>query len=241
MAMKRELLATVAALALIASTNAVSAQSGTEQREMRGPGAAQQQLNNKEQDQGIKSGQMDQKGLGTSGETPKSKKPQQGMDNKKEQGGSQTTQNPNAQKNQGTAQGEQGTQPGVKDKRSTQSPNAQPSPSTAQKEQGTQPGMKEQRSTQTPSQGSAKSVQLSQDQRSKIRTTIINQKPERVTNVNFSVTVGTRVPRTVRFYPLPPEIIVFVPEYRGYEYILVGDEILIIDPRTLEIVAILPA
>jgi hypothetical protein len=40
---------------------------------------------------------------------------------------------------------------------------------------------------------------------------------------------------------LPEEIVRIVPEYRGYEYFLVGDEIVIVDPRTLEIVAIIPA
>jgi hypothetical protein len=33
----------------------------------------------------------------------------------------------------------------------------------------------------------------------------------------------------------------YAPQYRGYEYILVGDEILIVDPRTLRIVAVIAA
>jgi hypothetical protein len=37
------------------------------------------------------------------------------------------------------------------------------------------------------------------------------------------------------------EVIVVYPEWRGYDYILVGNEILVIDPRTHEIVAILEA
>jgi hypothetical protein len=90
-------------------------------------------------------------------------------------------------------------------------------------------------------QGSAKSVELSSEQRGKIHASIFNQKVERVTNANFAVRVGARVPRTVHFYPLPVEIVEIVPEYRGYDYVLVGDEILIIDPGTLEIVAVLPA
>jgi hypothetical protein len=111
-----------------------------------------------------------------------------------------------------------------------------------QKERATQQGtQKEPNKTAQGSQGSAKSVQLSAEQRGKIRTTLINTKVERVTNVNFSIKVGARVPRTVRFYPLPIEIVEIVPEYRGYEYVLVGDEILIIDPDTFEIVAVLPA
>jgi hypothetical protein len=31
------------------------------------------------------------------------------------------------------------------------------------------------------------------------------------------------------------------PEYRDYDYILVGDEILIVDPGSLQIIAVIPA
>jgi Protein of unknown function (DUF1236) len=60
-------------------------------------------------------------------------------------------------------------------------------------------------------------------------------------HLNVSVRVGTRVPESVHFYPLPVEVYAFYPEWRGYYYILVGDEILVINPRTHEIVAILDA
>jgi Protein of unknown function (DUF1236) len=33
----------------------------------------------------------------------------------------------------------------------------------------------------------------------------------------------------------------YAPQYRDYEYILVGDQILVVDPRTLRIVAMIPA
>jgi uncharacterized protein DUF1236 len=98
-----------------------------------------------------------------------------------------------------------------------------------------------QQGAQQGTSGSAKSVQLSSEQRTKIQATIKSQKVERVTNVNFTIRVGARVPHTVRYYPLPIEIVEIVPEYRGFYFVLVGDEILIIDPNTFEIVAILPA
>jgi hypothetical protein len=112
-----------------------------------------------------------------------------------------------------------------------------------QKERTTQQGTQQKQNTAGQgSQGSAKSVQLSSEQRTKIHATLAaNQRAERVTNANFTIRVGARVPRTVRFYPLPVEIVEIVPEYQGYDYVLVGDEILIIDPETLEIVAVLPA
>jgi hypothetical protein len=55
------------------------------------------------------------------------------------------------------------------------------------------------------------------------------------------VRVGTRVPDSVHFYPLPDEVYVIYPEWRGYDYIMVGDEIVVIDPRSHEIVAVLEA
>ena len=60
-------------------------------------------------------------------------------------------------------------------------------------------------------------------------------------SATFSVSVGAKVPRDVHVAVLPPEVVTIVPEYRGFEYVMVGDQLLIIDPDTLEIVAILPA
>ena len=96
----------------------------------------------------------------------------------------------------------------------------------------------------TTGQGAASgSVKLSTEQRSKITTVIKQQKVARVepSKLNISISVGAKVPATVRFYPLPVEVIAIYPEWRGYDYILVGDEILVINPRTHEIVAILEA
>ena len=86
------------------------------------------------------------------------------------------------------------------------------------------------------------SVQLSEDQRSQIKTIVGREHGPRLSkNVNFSISVGTRIPRNVHFVVLPEEIVRIVPQYRGFDYFLVEDEIVIVDPRTLEIVAIIPA
>ena len=47
-------------------------------------------------------------------------------------------------------------------------------------------------------------------------------------NVNVSISVGTRLPRTVEIRPLPAAIIEIVPQYRGYYYVIVRDEIVIV-------------
>jgi hypothetical protein len=85
-------------------------------------------------------------------------------------------------------------------------------------------------------------VQLSQDQRAKIKDVVVGgRNVARVDSVNFNIRVGVAVPRTVHIAVLPAEVVTIVPEYRGFEYVVVGDQLLIIDPNTLEIVAILPA
>jgi len=86
------------------------------------------------------------------------------------------------------------------------------------------------------------SVQLSEEQRTKIKDVIVRDRNvARVNSASFSVSVGARVPRDVHVTVLPPEVVRIVPEYRGFDYVLVGDQLLIIDPDTMEIVAILPA
>ncbi len=83
-------------------------------------------------------------------------------------------------------------------------------------------------------------AKLAPEQRTKITTVIREQHVQPVTNVNFEIRTGVRVPREgVKFYPLPQEVVTIYPQWRGYEFILVKDKILVVDPRTFEIVDIL--
>jgi uncharacterized protein DUF1236 len=92
----------------------------------------------------------------------------------------------------------------------------------------------------TTGQGAGASAKLSTEQRSKIGSILREHKVEPA-HLNVSVNIGTRIPDSVHFYPLPEDVYAIYPEWRGYDYILVGDEILVVDPRTHEIVAILEA
>jgi hypothetical protein len=94
--------------------------------------------------------------------------------------------------------------------------------------------------SQTTGQAGA-GAKLSTEQRTKITTVIKSQHVQPLNNVNFSISVGTRVPRGTSFHPLPAEVVTVYPEWRGYEFVLVGDQIVVIDPRTLEIVAVIEA
>ncbi|MDE2329828.1 MAG: DUF1236 domain-containing protein [Bradyrhizobium sp.] len=94
------------------------------------------------------------------------------------------------------------------------------------------------RDSQTVGQAGA-GAKLSTEQRTRIMSVIREQRVAPVTHVNFAIAVGTRVPRDVTFHRLPTEVVSIYPEWRGYEYILVGEQIVVIDPRSLEIVAVL--
>jgi Protein of unknown function (DUF1236) len=58
-------------------------------------------------------------------------------------------------------------------------------------------------------------------------------------NVNVNVNVGAALPGDVRLLPLPANVVDLVPEYRGYEYVVVNDEIVIVQPSTRNVVEII--
>jgi Protein of unknown function (DUF1236) len=88
----------------------------------------------------------------------------------------------------------------------------------------------------------AESVKLSQTQRTKIDAVIGHNSSARITtNVNFSISVGTAVPRSVHVEVIPEDVVAVVPEYEGFDYVIVGDQILIIDPNDMTIVAVISA
>jgi hypothetical protein len=98
----------------------------------------------------------------------------------------------------------------------------------------------EQHANQAPASRSG-SGQLSQDQRTKIHAVVGKGNAAHIgANVNFSISVGAAIPRSVHVEVLPEDVVEIVPQYEGFDYIVVGDDILIVDPNTLAIVAIIP-
>jgi hypothetical protein len=93
----------------------------------------------------------------------------------------------------------------------------------------------------TTGQAAAGARQLDAEQRTTIRTVIKEQNVKPVSNVNFSISVGTKVPRTVTFHPVPRQLVTIYPDWQGYQYFLVDDQIIVVNPRTLQIVAVLEA
>ena len=101
-------------------------------------------------------------------------------------------------------------------------------------------GERSQTTTTTGQAGAA--AKLSTEQRTQITTVIRNEHVAPVNTVDFDISIGTRVPRErVSLRPLPSGVVTIYPEWRGYQFILVRNEILVVDPATFEIVAVLPA
>ncbi len=88
--------------------------------------------------------------------------------------------------------------------------------------------------------GSADRVQLSEQKRSSVRERMTKSaRSNRVTEVNFDIRVGANVPRSATLHVLPADVVEIVPEYRGYRYVYVRDEIVIIHPTNYVVVAVI--
>ena len=222
---KAKLLSTVAA-ALLFGVGAASAQGMGKDTPERAP-AAQQSAPAEKVAPSMKNG--DHKAPQTTGQaTPDDK-----SGKAKETTGQAPKSEPKSDMGQrgpsGTPQESNPANSGVNKSNSDNSPAASPSTKSSSEE-----------NRATTGQGAAGSAKLTTEQRSKISSVVREQKVERV-NLNVSVTVGTRIPSSVHVHPLPQQVFVIYPEWRGYDYILVGEQIVIINPRTHEIVAIIEA
>jgi Protein of unknown function (DUF1236) len=78
---------------------------------------------------------------------------------------------------------------------------------------------------------------MTTEQRTRVRETVINKGPK-VTNVNFSVSVGTVVPRTVSLVVVPAVFVEIYPQYRGRKYFVYNEQIIIVDDD-LKIIAVI--
>jgi hypothetical protein len=234
--MTNRFLVSVAAVALIAGTSAANAQGGMNRES--GGGAATQQS--------APSGESSAGGATTPKSTEPSGRP--GM----------TSTQSEQQKLPGAVKGQRAEEPGQTSKsRSTENePKGAAKDMKAEGRDGRDKNMKaegregrdsnsnaqrtDERSQTTTGQAAA-SAKLSTEQRTQITTVIRNERVAPANNVDFQISIGTRVPRErISLRPLPAEVITIYPRWRGYEFFLVRDQIVVVDPRTGEIVDVLP-
>ena len=88
--------------------------------------------------------------------------------------------------------------------------------------------------------GSSSVIALDTQQQTSIGQALAQRGVKPLTDVSFSIAVGTKVPAAVQLRALPADFAIVVPQYRGYSYVVVEEQIVIVDPGTHEIVAIVP-
>ena len=120
------------------------------------------------------------------------------------------------------------------------STNTAAQPSNNQTNTAAQPSNNQTDTAQSRSSNVNISANLDDRQRTRVTESITKLNARPVENVNFSLSVGTVVPRDVRFQPLPADVVEVVPQYRGYNFFVVRDDIVIVDPSSYQIVDVLP-
>jgi hypothetical protein len=247
--MKTKLLTSIAAAALIAGSGAVFAQGSGQEKS---PGMSQGGSGGMSQGGASQSAPAEKMSPGTTGQGSQSApKAGQSSDDMKSKSGS-TAKDDDKSKSRTTGQG-------AKDKAGSTAKDDDKSKSKAgaasknddktragtsaqgekDKAGSTAQGEKSKAGSTTGQGAAGASASLTTEQKTKISTTIKQTNVRPVENVNFNISVGTVVPRNVELHTLPTTVVEVYPAWRGYRYILVQEEIVIIDPATYRIVAVI--
>lgn len=238
--MRKTLLVSVSTIALIAATGLVGAQE-------KGMGGGAQAPSGPSQMSPQSGGGAEPKGggelrgggaeKGTTGQSSEPRaEPKGGADMKGGEPKGQASE-PKAEPKAGTT----GQAPKADSKGDREAPKAAPAPRAQESGKDAPTQAPADSKSGTTGQGAAggAGAQLSTEQRTQISNTVrqVNVRPE--TNVNFSISVGTVVPRSITLHVLPPRVVEIYPAWRGYRFILVGNDIIVIDPATYRIVAVI--
>jgi cytoskeletal protein RodZ len=87
---------------------------------------------------------------------------------------------------------------------------------------------------------SATPLKLTDAQREQVRAYFAGKSADRLQSVDFSIAVGAAVPQQVELQKLPPQISSVIGGYQGDDYLIVGDQLVIVDPSARRVVAIVP-
>lgn len=82
-------------------------------------------------------------------------------------------------------------------------------------------------------------AEIPAEKKTQVRSAFSKHRVEPAKNLNISVNVGVAVPRSVRLYSVPQDIVVIYPAYSSYRYFIVDDRICIVDPDSYEIVEVI--
>src|SRR5262249_5183062 len=80
---------------------------------------------------------------------------------------------------------------------------------------------------------------LSAAQRSEIFNAVSREKSKVTPPPAFNPAVGVKVPPSIALYTLPDSALANIPSMRAYQYTVVKDQVVLVDPTTLQVVDII--
>jgi uncharacterized protein DUF1236 len=92
-------------------------------------------------------------------------------------------------------------------------------------------------SAQTPADSSTRNLSL--EQQSKIANVITRDAGAPVREVHFSLAVGNTVPADLQLRPVPASVGEVAPQFRGASYLVVEEQIALVDSQTRKILAVI--
>ena len=238
--MKNTLLITASIAALVAGIGLASAQGQGERRDA--PAASEQKA---PEGAGRQKSALPQKTEkmkpATSAQAPETAKPATSAQAPEKAKPVPTAQVPEKAKPLPTAQSQEKAKPIPTAQAPDKTPDSDRQTVGESQKQGAAPNAAAQKGSAQKGSDSFASAPMSTEQNVKFRETLKGEKAERLSNVKFSISIGDEIPKSVHFYRLPARIVEYAPQYRDFDYILVGDDILIVNPRTHRIVAVISA
>jgi hypothetical protein len=82
-------------------------------------------------------------------------------------------------------------------------------------------------------------VQISSTTAMRISEALMSTAPAPSLHINVALNIGAPLSGEVELLPLPPAVVSLVPEYQGYEYVVVNDQVAIVQPSTRVVVEII--
>src|SRR5690348_6670565 len=88
--------------------------------------------------------------------------------------------------------------------------------------------------------GAKPELNMNQQQAGAIQSLASSHANERVANVPFTIAVGAAVPESAKLADLPQQVAQQFPSFKNDQYLIVGNQVIIVEKQTRRIVAIVP-
>ncbi len=91
----------------------------------------------------------------------------------------------------------------------------------------------------SPAPAAPEALTLSRDEQLKVLRAVVSGKVVRIRRPSFPLAVGAVLPREIRLAEFPRRLTDQLPHFRGYKFIVVENEVAIVDPETLRVLGII--